>query len=300
MEIQYVHRRGVEEERWNRTIAASRAETVYPYTWYLDRAAVQWSALITEDYRYLMPLVWKRKWGIPFIYQPFYTQQLGIFSEEVVDPLIVSHFLDRIPSRFRYAQFNFNAQNLVGEGSGRTVTDRMNYVLPMKDGYERLRAGYSTNAQRNLKKVEEVQTSLTTDISCDELVAFKRKHDVMNRSDRQYVWLTGLLEGLMKREAGKIYAVGRGDELNAGAFFAFSERRAIYLLSVSSEEGKEQRSMFRIVDRFIRDHAESELILDFEGSNIPSVARFFSGFGARTETYQRVGLRKFPFTWINV
>ncbi len=297
-EIRYLQRKDLDEERWNCTIAASRAEILYPYSWYLDRAAEHWSALMMGDYQYLMPLVWKRKWGIPLIYQPFYTQQLGIFSEEYVDPHIASRFIEHIPSRFRYVQFNFNAQNLVGEAPERIVTDRLNYILPLTEGYDGIRAGYSTNALRNLKKGEESQGPLLKEATCRELVDFKRKHDVVERRESQYLWLTGLLEHLVERKAGIIYTIGRGEELNAGAFFAFSRQRAIYLLSVSSETGKEQRSMFRIVDRFIRDHAESGLTLDFEGSNIPSVARFFSGFGARPETYQSVGIRKFPFTWL--
>ncbi|MGW8314108.1 MAG: hypothetical protein ACWGNV_00800, partial [Bacteroidales bacterium] len=73
MGIRYLSRKELDEERWNRTIAASRAETIYPYTWFLDSAADHWSALVIGDYRFLMPLVWKRKWGIPLIYQPFYT-----------------------------------------------------------------------------------------------------------------------------------------------------------------------------------------------------------------------------------
>lgn len=285
-------------ERWNRTIAASRAETLYPYTWYLDQVAEHWSALLMGDYRFLMPLVWKRRWGIPLIYQPFYTQQLGIFSEEVVDPLVASRFIDRIPSRFRWARINFNARNLVAGAPRRVVTDRTNYILPLKNSYDQIRAGYSSNAERNLKKGEGFSLPLLNEITCQDLVAFKRKHDVMPRTEQQYVWLTHLLENLVQRKAGMILTAGRGQELNAAAFFAFSRQRAIYLLSVSSESGKEQRSMFRIVDTLIREHAGSELTLDFEGSNIPSVARFFAGFGARPETYQSVGFQKFPFSWI--
>jgi len=52
------------------------------------------------------------------------------------------------------------------------------------------------------------------------------------------------------------------------------------------------------VDQLIRDHAGSEKILDFEGSNIPSIARFFSGFGARPETYQEVRFSRLPLKFI--
>ena len=52
--------------------------------------------------------------------------------------------------------------------------------------------------------------------------------------------------------------------------------------------------MFRILDAFIRDHAASGLALDFEGSNIPSVARFFGGFGAKADIYQGVSFSRLP------
>jgi hypothetical protein len=48
------------------------------------------------------------------------------------------------------------------------------------------------------------------------------------------------------------------------------------------------------VDAFIREHAGKEFNLDFEGSNIPSVARFFAGFGARPEIYQGVNFDRLP------
>ncbi len=55
---------------------------------------------------------------------------------------------------------------------------------------------------------------------------------------------------------------------------------------------EENRSMFKIVDGFIKEHAGSNLFLDFEGSNIPNVARFFAGFGATPEVYQGVSFNR--------
>ena len=131
----------------------------------------------------------------------------------------------------------------------------------------------------------------------EELVRLKKENDVIQRSEKDYLWLVKLLETIKDRDAGKIYAIRTGNEITAAAFFAYSKTRAIYLLSASSQKGKEQRGMFRIVDAFIQDHAGSGLILDFEGSNIPSVARFFSGFGAQPEIYQNVSFNRLPSTF---
>jgi len=296
MEITCLNRKEIDARRWDETITGSGAETLYPYSWYLDLVAEHWSALVADNYRFVMPLVWKRKLGIAYLYQPFYTQQLGIFSREYVDPHMAAAMISRVPVRFRKAQISFNVQNLVSEAPAITVSDRYNYVLKLSAEYPVIQGAFSTNAQRNIRKGESSSAPLRKDLSVPELVRFKRTHDVITRSEKEYVWLEHLLEGIMAKGAGKIYATGEGGELTAAAFFAFSRTRAIYLVSVSSEEGKEQRSMFRIVDGFIREHAGSGLILDFEGSNIPSVARFFSGFGASREVYQAITLQRFPFS----
>jgi hypothetical protein len=243
-----------------------------------------------------MPLVWKRKFGIAYLYQPFYTQQLGVFSIEHADPTIIADMIRRIPGHFRMGQIHFNAQNLVSHLPAVQVSDRMNYILDLTGSYEELEASYSTNARRNLKREFSSDSLVGKGLTCRELVDFKRQHDVIARSEKEYRWMVALMERIMEHGAGIIYATGKGRGLDAAAFFAFSKRRAIYLMSVSSEHGKEQRSMFRIVDAFIREHSGSGMILDFEGSNIPSVARFFSGFGASPEVYQAIGFRRFPFT----
>jgi hypothetical protein len=228
------------------------------------------------------------------MYQPFYTQQLGVFSKEYVDPTLIRELLKRLYGKFRFGNLNFNTRNLVSEENILSVYDKSNYVLGLDKTYQELHALFSTNAKRNIKRAGNHQGEVGTDTSCEELLAFKREHDLIKRSEKEYQWLLNLLQTIQGKDAGKTYAIRDSGKLIAAAFFAFSRTRGIYLVSASSEQGKEQRSMFKIVDYFIREHAGSGLILDFEGSNIPSVARFFAGFGARPEIYQGVNFDRLP------
>lgn len=292
--IEFVHRKDIDTRRWDALIAQSTAETLYPYSWYLDAAAVNWSALVMDDYQFVMPLVWKKKYGLRYLYQPFYTQQLGVFSRKYIDPTIIASMLALLQKKFRFAGINFNTKNLVGETGLLTVDDKTNYVLDLRQSYDKLFASFSTNARRNIKKASQINKHVGKGLSCEELVAFKKENDVIKRSEEQYKWLVHLLETIKKNSSGAVYASRDRDEISAAAFFGFSKSRAIYLVSASSEEGKENRSMFKLVDAFVREHAGSELVLDFEGSNIPSVARFFAGFGARPEIYQGVSFNRLP------
>jgi hypothetical protein len=129
-----------------------------------------------------------------------------------------------------------------------------------------------------------------------EAIDTEKWNDVIQRSEKDYARLQKLFETLIARGAGTIYAMRTGREVIAAAFFAHSRTRTIYLVSASGRTGKEHRSMFRMVDAFIREYAGSGKILDFEGSNIPSVARFFGGFGAHPEIYQGINFSRLPAT----
>ncbi len=294
MKLEFIHREDVDEGRWDEVIAQSQAETLYPYTWYLDAVAERWSAIVMDDYRFVMPVVWKQKYGLKYIYQPYYTQQLGIFSKEYVDPDVIGETLPVLYKKFRFANFNFNTKNLVAENKNWSLYDKTNYVLDLSPGYSKLSASFSTNAKRNIKRAIANSGEVEKGVNCEEVIAFKRKNDTIKRTEGEYKWLQNLLEKVTDKGGGTAYGVRADGHLIATAFFGFSRTRGIYLVSASNEEGKEQRSMFKIVDTFIREHAGREFNLDFEGSNIPSVARFFAGFGARPEIYQGVNFDRLP------
>jgi hypothetical protein len=46
--------------------------------------------------------------------------------------------------------------------------------------------------------------------------------------------------------------------------------------------------MSLIVDKVIRDYAEKKGYLDFEGSKVASIARFYQGFGAKPTTFPQI------------
>lgn len=292
--VHFLDRKEIDEKKWDGVIASSPAETIYAYSWYLDLVADNWSALVVDDYRFVMPVVWKRKVGMKYVYQPFYTQQLGVFGKEEPEPELLNKLLVILYRKYRFVGLNLNARNLVGEGEPLELVDKSNYVLPLDREYNHLFASFKTNTKRNIRKSLDLSDIVDKNVSLEELVTLKRENDVIQRSEEDIIWLKKLLNALLEERNARIYGIRSEGKLIAAAFFAFSKTRAIYLLSASSHEGKDRRAMFRIVDTFIRDKASSGLFLDFEGSNIPSVARFFIGFGARAEIYQGVTCNRLP------
>jgi hypothetical protein len=288
LSIEYVRREEIDDERWDRVIASSRYETVYAHTWYLDACADHWGALIMADYQWVMPLAFRRKMGIKYLYQPRFCQQLGIYSEKDVDGATLRLFLHALNRRFKLGSYALNEGNLLGNEPGFDVTDNTNYTLQLMPAYEALAGRYTTNCRRNVRKAYDSGLVFSDDIPVEELVLLKREHDHITQSESHYAELVHMFGGLNRGGYVKAYGVKLDGLLCAGALIASSTKRMHYLLSVSSETGRENKGMFLVIDQVIRRHAGSPVCLDFEGSNIPTIARFFRGFGAQPQLYHRI------------
>ncbi|MGZ3950491.1 MAG: hypothetical protein ACXVBZ_03805, partial [Flavisolibacter sp.] len=79
-EIYYKRRHEVEIDKWDRCISGSSNGLIYAYSYYLDATADNWDALVLNDYQAVMPLPWRKKFGVFYLYQPSFAAQLGVFG----------------------------------------------------------------------------------------------------------------------------------------------------------------------------------------------------------------------------
>src|SRR5215203_6156794 len=105
--IQYFTRREINTQSWDYCIEGASNGLIYGTTVYLDHMAGKWDALVLNDYEAVMPLPWRKKWGINYIYQPFLTAQLGLFGNHITAKLLEA-FLDAIPAKFKLWEFPLN------------------------------------------------------------------------------------------------------------------------------------------------------------------------------------------------
>lgn len=289
--IRILQRRQIDDKRWNEVISSSLHETIYPYTWYMDACSDNWCGFVKDDYEYIMPVAFRKKLGLKYCYQPVYCQQLGVYSKQHIDPEVSRDFLLKMSKSFKIGDYAFNEQNILGEEKGFDVSDNTNYILSLADPYDSVLKNYSENCRRNLKRAYNSGLEFTDKISLDEIVSLKRVSEKAARNEEHYAYVARLFSKLNDLQKTRIFGAKIGNHLVAAAIFAFSEQRSIFLLSASSERGKEQRAMFLVVDAFIQMYSGTIKFLDFEGSNIASIARFFRGFGAKPQIYQRVSIQ---------
>lgn len=297
-EIRYIRHDEIDREKWDACVSGAVNGQVYAWTWYLDAVSPEWDALVYQDYEAIMPLSHRKKWGIPYLYRPLLSQQQGVFSRNLELTAQADDFLHAIPGRFRLAEITLNKYNQTGQGpySCRALTT---YELDLVSPYEDLRKAYKKNTQRNLAQSEKRELNMDWSPEAEELIRLlwndAGKGSEILRSPQNLKSLHRLISALKHHQAGTLAGVRDAHgTLQAAALFAYSHQKWYYLVPASTSEGKEARAQFFLIDQFIRKEAGKALTLDFEGSEIPGVARFYSGFGAQPCTYCFIRINRLP------
>lgn len=298
--IKYLTNGQVDKQKWDACIDQASNGLIYAYAFYLDSMAKNWDALVLGDYKAVMPLTWNKKYGIHYLYQPPFTACLGIFGQQLRAEL-VNGFLQAIPAKFKYWDIYLNHGNFF-RLAGFDLYERMNYVLPLNLPYESLQDNYKDNIKRNIKRSEKLDLTITKNIAVAEVILLVREQakDFASLASKDFEHFKKLYQLLYKKEKATTYGVyTKEGQLIAAAVFFFSHNRAYYIMVGNHPNGKTLGASHALINAFIKDHAGQNLILDFEGSDISSLARFYSSFGAREEKYSAVRLNRLPvpFRW---
>jgi hypothetical protein len=292
--IIYLNHGAIDYKRWDACIESAPDTRVYAATWYLDRAAGIWDALVWGDYEYVMPLTLRKKFGIKYLYQPVFSQQLGIFPQPPQDIAVL--FYKELTEKFRYIDIQLNSGNLhTSMPPLCDILERDNYLLEMDTDYKIISDNYSGNTKRNIEKAYSNNLSLSPNISLDEYIRFNRENLQPGLDNNDLKILKSIIAYSQHMGFGEIPGIyTHNNNLCATVFFCCWRNRIIYLNAASSDEGKKYRAMFLLLDQFIKKNAGKKTHLDFEGSMIPGVARFYKGFGAQPEQYYRLRYNNLP------
>ena len=194
--IKHFRHRGIDKKKWDEAIANSANGMIYAYSWYLDIACPDWEALIENDYEFVMPLTKRKKYGVNYLFPPFFTQQLGVFSRNQISEEKLKEFLNLIPEGIKFIEINLNTQNTVFSGNF-SVKQNLTYELDLSAAYEEMYKSYSDNAKRNLKKAEKNNLIFSNSIPADEVMKMFRQNrgkEISSLKERDYETLKALMK----------------------------------------------------------------------------------------------------------
>jgi hypothetical protein len=293
--INYLTYHQIDKAKWDACIDQADNGLIYAYSFYLDSMAKNWDALVLNDYEALMPLTWNKKYGIHYLYQPPFTACLGVFGRSVTAEMLQA-FLKAVPDKFKYWDIYFNPGNFFNISEFK-LYERMNFILKLDTEYDKLLDGYRDNIKRNIRKSEQLQLAIHRDITIDEVIKLSQQQagSFSSLAGTDYLQFEKLFRLLYSNKKATTYGVyTKEGMLIASAVFFFSHNRAYYIMVGNHPNGKTLGASHALIDAFIKDHAGENMLLDFEGSDVSSLAFFYGSFGATEEKYSAVKLNKLP------
>ncbi len=285
----------IDKSKWNDRINKSSNGLIYANSFYLDAMTDHWHGLIIGDYESVMPLPWRKKYGIRYLYTPAFMQQLGLIGTESVD---VNTVIQELYLFAGYGDYLFNFTNNSMETSI-TVKNCNNYILDLSIGYESINSNYKTNLLRNLNKSQSEILQYSTS---ENILAAIDMHQQLQSQNISHVSIADF--DRFKKLALLLHAqnqcIIREVKNNSGQILSVAlllkdDRRIYNIINATTEAGKNTNANHFLMDQIIKEFAGQALLFDFEGSNIPGVKNFYEMFGTLNQPYFHWHFNKLPW-----
>lgn len=278
--IKRIKRKDLDLVKYDACIANAKQSRIYAFSWYLDVVAENWDVLVLDDYQAVMPLPWKRKYGFKYTAQPYFCQQLGFFSLDTMAKSTQQEFIKALPKTFLKVSLQLHATSFFEP----TFLKKKNYVLALNDHYNSIFKGFNKGRKHAIKSAKKHNLTIQN-IEIAPLIALQQSHYHYHLSVKEEDTLKQLVEKTTRNGYGFLVGVFAGDDFLGGGFFLKSNHRIIYIFSAFNEEGKTKQAASFLINDIIDKNQNTNLLLDFEGGEIATIASFFKSFGAKKETY---------------
>lgn len=294
--IRHLQRDRIDARWWDQRLLECRNKLWYARYQVLDLASPGWEALVDDQSGAIMPLTWRRKYGVRYLFQPFALQQLGIFSPAPIDPAQQERMLRAVPPAFRLVDIAGNGEAPPPVIPGWASTPSANLIVRHDAASVDHRVGYSQGHLRNLRRGTEAEFHA---IGTDPFMALflgttALRHGPFDKAGLRA--LPRMIQLSMDLGEGRIEGMTVDGQLVAAIWWVVWQDRVLLMKSANSDKGRGEHAMFHLVDRCIGTLPPGGM-LDLAGSNDPGTRRFYEGFGARPSTYFRLRRNTLP-RWI--
>ena len=293
--IQIVNHTQIDFTKWDDCIAKSCNGLVYAYSWFLNIVSPGWKAVIVNDYKLVMPLTHNSKWGISYLYQPFFTQQLGLFGANEVDiQKNLIPVIDLIKKQYNFIDVQLNACN---HFTGENLRD--NFELNLHLPYEQFFKNYGHGIKDNLRKAKKQNYEVISTHDFQVLIHFfihEKGGDLNNITPKHYALLSQICTACQQRNSLHCKMIVASDQsIIASAIFIHTSSRIIFINGTSDAEGKKNGALSFLLDQHIAENAEQQMVFDFEGSVDPNLGKFYKSFGCTNRPYPKLKSNTLPW-----
>lgn len=298
-DIQFLHNNEINKQRWDECINASPNGLIYARSFYLDNLCPGWCALAGENYEWVMPITYKTKWGISYLYQPPFTQQLGIFAKaNVMVPF--KEIIQWLKQHFKFWEINWNyATNTRLVTSPVQITAATNFILNLSNDYESIATNYHKILIKNLKRSKRFQPIYNRTEDYNKCIDLYRKYygnRISHVKLNDYKKFSNICYYALQHSMLECrQAVDNDGELLAIVLLLYDGRRLYNIMNVTTEAGRKTEANHFLLDAVIREFSGKELLFDFEGSDLPGVKTFYKYFGAENQPFYILKYNNLPW-----
>lgn len=296
MAIRFIRQKELNYLLWDRCINNSLNGLVYAYSWYLDIVADHWDALVEDDYRTVMPLVYKYKSGYKKIFTPYLAKQLGIFSVKPLNENRILHFINLLPKNFRRISICLNRQNCQSLKISDNYQILSAFELDLIIPYEKKSRLYSVVAKTALSNASERNLNIVKGVSMVEVESFIRTYETRFSENQLLKPLRLILAQLIN--SGKAEIIGAFDNKNALlslACFIRSNQNVIMMYALTNSQGAEEKANYLILDTFLKNYSSRNVTLSLDHFDEHWNAQLYRDFGAMESNYFCLNENRLPF-----
>jgi len=291
-EILFLPNKSIDKQKWDKCISETTNQLIYAYSFYLDNICPTWCAFIDADYRWMLPITWKQKFGIKYLYQPNLTQQLGVFYKKDVQ-VPSGEIINYIQTNFSYCEVNWNYATPIDTlPSTIQHSPATNFILDLHKSYNHIASNYHNDLKKNLKRAANYFINYQNEIHYKKAIELYIQHyskRMMHVARKDYDAFSEISKYASQNNQLVVRkAIGKNEEILSVALLLKDNNRLYNLMNTTTAQGRKLHANHFLLDAIIREFSGSNLLFDFEGSDLEGVKTFYENFGSINQPYYKI------------
>ena len=300
--IQFLLHNEIDKVQWDNCIKESANALIYHYSFYLDAMAPDWNAIIAADYSCVLPITHKKKYGINYLYQPAFTQQLGVVAKAGME-FPINEFISTLQQRYQFWEVQWNNEIAAGLTLPIEIKNATNFVIDLTKGYKPIAANYSKDLHRNLKRAQRfnyVYSDVNDFSSSIQLYKTYYGERIPQVKDEDYKAFEKICLYASQHQQLFCRQITYKNETLAIALLLFDGKRLYNMMNTTTPAGRKTEANHFLLDSIIKEFSDKPVVFDFEGSDLPGVKAFYQNFGPINEGYLMVKYNNLPWplSWL--
>jgi hypothetical protein len=282
--------------KWDICVAENTNGMIYAQYNYLNNLCTHWSALIIGNYQAILPLPWKKKWGIRYFYAPPFIQQLGLIGKQHL--ITIAQLKKQLTKIAWYGDLFWNNQNAAFVSS-LDCKAKINFVLDLHQTYHSINSHYSNDLHQNIQKASKIGLQYQIVDTLNEIISCYHKQygDRFTRVVKQdFQHFEAVCQQLFLNNNCFIREAQDPTTLKAlASAILLKDNKRIYLVvNTITQAGRKCSANHFLIDSILKEFCEQELLFDFEGSELEGVQDFYKNFHPMNQPYFHYLHNEFP------